>query len=220
MDEGLIGVKRSFPASKFLADIGPKKPAAPETARPSDRSTPEPLQLFAVADKNSPAQRVAAAHARGFTAGLGAAEEEWKARLDKQQEFHEKQLALERFTWASREGEQLAEQLASGLIALQTAIGDAVAEVLKPFLIGAIQARAVSDLMQAIEVVLQKDEGIALEIAGPEDLLQLLREKLSGKNIAILFAPGEGPEVRIVAGHTVMETQLQNWIAKIDESLR
>jgi hypothetical protein len=214
-------VKRSLPASRFLADVGPKKPGAQDAAKPGDRPAgPEPLQLFAVADRNSPAQRVAAAHARGFTAGMGAAEEEWQARLEQQQAFHEQQLALERVTWANREGDKLAEQLASGLIDLQTIIGDAVAEVLRPFLVGAVQRRAVSDLMQAIEIVLQKDEGIALEIAGPEDLLQLLREKLSGKNIAILFAPGEGPEVRIVAGHTVMETQLRSWVSKIDEALR
>jgi hypothetical protein len=195
-------VARQFPASRFLADVGPKKAGTPERepepAARTERSGPEPLQLFAVADRNSPQHRMIAAHARGFAEGMKAAEEEW----------------------ASREADKLAEQLTSGLQTLETTIGDAVAEVLKPFLVAAVQRRAVHDLMQAIEVVLQKDEGIALEIAGPEDLLHLLREKLSGKNIALLFAPGEGPEVRIVAGQTVMESQLRNWVAKIEESLR
>jgi hypothetical protein len=217
-------VARQFPASRFLADVGPKKAGTPERepepAARTERSGPEPLQLFAVADRNSPQHRMIAAHARGFAEGMKAAEEEWGARLEEQRAFHDQQLALERVTWASREADKLAEQLTSGLQTLETTIGDAVAEVLKPFLVAAVQRRAVHDLMQAIEVVLQKDEGIALEIAGPEDLLHLLREKLSGKNIALLFAPGEGPEVRIVAGQTVMESQLRNWVAKIEESLR
>jgi hypothetical protein len=214
-------VARQFPAAKFLADIGPKKAGSPEPKkRAEDDDGPEPLQLFAVADQNSPQRRIAAAHARGFMEGMGVAEEEWRAKLDEQAAFHEQKLALERLTWASREAETLAEQLAEGIRALETRIGDTVAELLRPFLVDAVRRRAVGDLVQAIERVLQKDEGVALEIAGPEDLLQLLREKLSGKNIALLFAPGEGPEVRIVAGQTVMETQLRSWVSKIEESLR
>jgi hypothetical protein len=213
-------VARSFPASRFLNDIGPKKTAGEEPAKADERSGPEPLQLFAVADRNSPAHRITAAHARGFAEGMAAAEEEWRIRLEEQQAFHEKQLALERVTWANREAERLTEQLTKGLQDLETAIGDAVADLLKPFLTAAVQRRAVNDLIQAIEIVLQKDEGVALEICGPEDLLQLLREKLSGKNIALLFSPGDGPEVRIIAGQTVMESQLQDWVSKIEESLR
>jgi hypothetical protein len=211
---------RPFPASKFLADVGPKKPSASEPVRRAERTGPEPLQLFAVADKNSPAHRIAAAHAQGFAEGMAAVEEEWSTKLEELRAFHEKQLALERVTWASREADKLVEQLTTGLQALEITIGNTVAELLKPFLIGSIQRRAVNDLIQAIETVLQKDEGVALEISGPEDLLQLLREKLSGKNIALLFSPGDGPEVRIVAGQTVMESQLQNWVSKIEESLR
>jgi hypothetical protein len=214
-------VARSFPASKFLTDVGPKKPGSGEAAKGGgDRSGPEPLQLFAVADRSSPAHRETAAHARGFSEGMAAAEEDWRARLEEQQAFHEKQLALERVTWANREADKLADQLAKGLQDLETTIGDAVADLLKPFLTAAVQQRAVNDLIQAIETVLQKDEGVALEICGPEDLLQLLRQKLSGKNIALLFSPGDGPEVRIIAGQTVMESQLQNWVSKIEESLR
>ena len=213
-------IARAFPASKFLSDFGPKKPGAPEPAQRADRSGPEPLQLFAVADKNSSQHRIAVAHARGLEEGRAASEAEWRVKLEELQDLHEKQFALERVTWVNREGDKLAEQLSAGLRALENTIGDAVAELLKPFLIDAVQRRAVADLIQAIETVLQKDEGVALEISGPEDLLQLLREKLSGKNIALLFAPGDGPEVRIVAGQTVMESQLQSWVAKIEESLR
>jgi hypothetical protein len=220
MDEGVNGVARPFPVSKFLIDVGPRKQDTPAPAKRADRSGPEPLQLYAVADKNSQQHRVAAAHARGLEEGRAAADADWQAKRDEQRAVHDKQLALERITWASREADKLAEQLSIGLRTLENTIGDTVAELLKPFLIGAVQQRAIAELMQAIETVLHKDEGVALEISGPEDIVQLLREKLSGKNIALSFVPGDGPEVRIVAGQTVMESQLQSWVSKIEESLR
>lgn len=212
---------RHVPAAKFIADLGPKKesprPAAPREER---QGGPEALQLFSVQDKNAPQNRAAAAHAEGFAAGQAAAEAEWRAKLDELREFHEKQLSVERLTWVSREADALTEQLADGLRQLETSIADTVAELLKPFLLDAVHSRAISDLLQAINTVLNKDEGVTLEIAGPEDLLRMLREKLSGKNIAILFTPGDGPEIRITVGQTALETQIRAWTARIEETLR
>lgn len=212
---------RHVPAARFIADIGPKKENGPPVVPKGERNDgPEALQLYSVQDKNAPQNRTAAAHAEGFAAGQAAAEAEWQARLDELREFHEKQLSVERLTWASREADVLAQQLADGLGKLETSIADTAAELLKPFLLGAVHARAVNDLLHAIDTVLAKDEGITLEIAGPEDLLRLLREKLSGKNIAILFTPGDGPEIRITAGQTALETQIGVWISRIEETLR
>jgi hypothetical protein len=212
---------RHVPAARFIADIGPKKEGAPPAPpREARQDGPEALQLYSVQDKNAPQNRTAAAHAEGFAAGQAAAEAEWRVQLDELREFHEKQLSVERLTWASREADVLAEQLAEGLDKLETSIADTVAELLKPFLLGAVQSRAINDLLNAIDTVLAKDEGITLEIAGPEDLLRMLREKLSGKNIAILFTPGDGPEIRITAGQTALETQIGAWVARIEETLR
>jgi hypothetical protein len=212
---------RPAPAAKFIADLGPKKakPAA-APARKEREDGPEELQLFTVQDKNAPQNRTAAAYAQGYAAGKADVEAEWSAKLAELRAFHEKQLSVERLTWAGREADTLARQLDEGLHKLETSIADTVAELLKPFLLKSVSERAITDLLQAIETILIKDQGVALEISGPEDLLQLLREKLSGKNIALLFTPSEALEVRIGAGQTALETQIQAWVAKIEESLR
>ncbi len=139
---------------------------------------------------------------------------------DEQRAYFEKQLGVERVTWASREAEALAAKIAVGLQEMETYIADTTAMLLKPFLTEAIRQRAVSDLVQTIGEVVFKNEGVALEIAGPEDLLQLLREKLSSRNMALLFTPSEGPEVRVVAGQTILETQLAAWLSRVEEALR
>src|SRR5688572_7485287 len=183
---------RHVSAAKFIADLSGKKQSARVVPPREERqSSPEALQLLSVQDKSTPQNRAAAAHAEGFAAGHAAAETEGRVKLDELREFHEKQLSVERLTWANREADALTEQLADGLRKLETSIADTVAELLKPFLLGAVHSRAINDLLQAINMVLTRDEGVTLEICGPEDLLRVLREKLSGKNIAIIFTPGD-----------------------------
>jgi hypothetical protein len=210
---------RHQPASRYIADLGPKK-ETPPAPRPDAPSGPEALQLFSVHDKNNPQQRLAAARQEGVEEGKAAGKAEFEARLKEQRAQFDQQLSLERVTWATREADRLAEQITAGLQEVEARIADAAAELLKPFLATAVHRRAIGELHKAIETILSKDEGITLEISGPSDLLQLLRERLSGKNMTLLFHPGEGPEVRIVAGQTTLETQLGAWAAKVEEALR
>jgi hypothetical protein len=209
---------RPFPASKFIADLGRPKDAKPAESEASQSA--QPLQLNAVQDKNSAEQRIAAARAQAYAEGQAAAMTQYQALLQEERDYYEKQLAVERLTWVSREAEKLTEQLAEGMSALETRIADILADLLKPFLIDAARRRAIGDMLQAIDTVLLKDQGVKLEISGPEDLQEVLREKLSGRNMSVEFVPGDGPEVRIIAGHTVLETQLAGWVAKVEEILR
>jgi len=212
---------RHQPAARYIADLGPKKEQSqPQPQGQQAPTGPEALQLFAVHDKSNPQQRIAMARQQGIEEGRAAAKVEFEARLKEQQAKYEQQLALERLTWATREADRMAEQIAAGLQELESRLADQTAELLKPFLASAVHSRAISELRKAIDVIVSKDEGVTLEVYGPEDLLQLLREKFSGKNMALVFHPGEGPEVRIVAGQTVLETQLGAWAAKVEEALR
>ena len=56
---------------------------------------------------------------------------------------------------------------------------------------------------------------MTLEIFGPEDLLQLIREKLRDRNVAALFSPGDDVDVRVVAGQTILETSLGVWMDQL-----
>jgi hypothetical protein len=237
----------AVPASRFIADLGAKKSAGqaqgqatgqeqrsganqggapakgagvPQLRVQEPNPAPENLQLFSVHGKNDPEQRVTAAYAKGLEEGRAEAQAQWSRKLDEQRAFHEKQLSVERLTWANREADKLAQQLETAVGRLKTEIADTAAELLRPFLIAAAHQRAMEGLVAALEQLLAKDEGVALEIAGPEDLLHLLRQRLSGKNMAVVFTPAEGPEVRATAGQTVLETQLGLWIAKVEEAYR
>ena len=210
---------RHQPASRYIADLGPKKDTSP-APRPDAPSGPEALQLFAVHDKSNPLQRIAAARQQGLEDGKAAGKAEFEAQLKELRAQFDHQIAIERLTWATREADGIAEQIAAGLLDVEARIADAAADLLKPFLAAAVHGRAINELQQAIGTILSKDEGVTLEISGPNDLLQLLRERLSGKNMTLQFHPGEGPEVRIVAGQTSLETQLGAWAAKVEEALR
>ena len=207
---------KTVPARKFIADLGRKAEPKPE----DNPAWAEPLQLHAVQDKNSPEQRIAAARAQAFEEGRASATEEFKAVFERERELYEKQLALERLAWVNREADQLSEQLTAGLSELETRIADTVSELLKPFLVGAVRRRVIDDLLRAIDTLVTSENGVTLEISGPEDLQQVLREKLEGKNIRLAFISGGGPELRIVAGQTVLETQLAGWMTKVEEVLR
>jgi flagellar biosynthesis/type III secretory pathway protein FliH len=209
---------RSFPASKFIADLARPKEEKPAENEAQQRA--QPLQLNAVQDKNTAEQRIAQARAQGYAEGQAAAMSQYQALLQEERDYYEKQLAVERLTWVSREADKLTEQLSEGLSALETRIADILADLLRPLLIDAARRRALGDLLQAIDTVLLKDQAVQLEISGPEDLQEVLREKLSGRNLSIRFIPGEGPEVRVIAGHTVLETQLAAWVSKVEEILR
>ena len=209
---------RPAPASKFIADLG-----RPKEERPAESETPQgaqPLQLSTVQDKNSAEQRIAAARVQAYAEGQAAAMTQYQALLKDEREYYEKQLALERLTWVNREAERLTEQLGEGLNALETRIADILADLLRPLLIDAARRRAIGDLLLAVDTVLLKDQAVKLEISGPEDLQEVLREKLSGRAMSVQFVPRDAPELRVIAGHTVLETQLAGWVAKIEEILR
>ena len=50
------------------------------------------------------------------------------------------------------------------------------------------------------------------------DVLDALREQLSGKTTAVTYTPSDDCDVRIVAGQATLETRLKDWMAKLDEA--
>ncbi len=196
-------------AAKFITELG----AATDTEQ-QPHSWPTHKQAV-----NTAASRAAGgmgdAYERGVMAGKAAALAEIETRLEAERVYYAQQLALERFTWANREAEKLAEQFIAGIAAIETDVVNATARILKPFLTESIHRQAIDGLVEALEVLIGKNQGITLEIFGPEDLLQLIREKLSDRNVAALFSPAEGVDVRVVAGHTILETSLEGWMAQL-----
>jgi hypothetical protein len=213
-------MRQPMPAAKFITDLGRKAEGASALVGGQEQTGLQALRLSSVRDGNTPEQRIARVRAEALAEAQAGALAEYEVKFEEQRAQFDQQLALERVTWASREADRLAELLTDGLAELERRIADSVAELLQPILVDATRRRAIDDLGRAIETLLVKDESVALEITGPEDLLQLLRQRMSGKNIALLFSPNDSPEVTVLARQTVLETQLAAWAATVEEALR
>jgi len=200
----------ALPVASYLIDFGRDGDfAAAATALRGRQAAPD-----------ADAARIEAAHASGFESGKAAGRAELERKLEEQKAGHEAQLARARRTWASEEGSKLAEQLSGGLREVETAIADAAARILHPFLAAAVREQAIASLRAELEVLLQKDAGIQIGVSGPEDLLHAVRAQLAGRTEAVTYLPGEGIDVRVSVGRTVIETRLKTWLEKIQEAMR
>jgi hypothetical protein len=200
------------PAARFIPTFD--QAATPKAAQPSGGAD---RPMFSKLSNKPPAARTEDTYSRGYAAGRATALAELEDKLRKQESYYADQLELERYTWANREAEVLAATIADGLKAIEENLTAITARILRPFLGRAATDRAIDELTSTLEVLLGSDEGVTLEISGPEDLLQLIRDKLSSRNVAVLFSPNEASDVRVVAGPTVIETSIGQWVQRVEE---
>jgi hypothetical protein len=198
-------------ASKFIAEFADEgKPKEAPYLWPTQK------QVFKAPPASArTAPRTDDAYERGLAAGKAAALAEIDTKLEAERVYYAQQLELERFTWANREAEKLAEMFATAIQEIETNIANVTARILKPYLAESAHRQAIAELFEALETLIGKDQGVTLEISGPEDLLQLIREKLRDRNVAALFSPAHNVDVRVVAGQTILETSLGAWMDKL-----
>lgn len=184
------------------------KAAAPAPEREAPR--PDPTPRITAEDL----ERAVAFARREAAAALAAANEAAaQTRIQDQAEF-DARLADARAAWAVEEGNVLAVQIREAIGDLEHRIGDTVAHVLTPFLDSEIRAKAVTDLCALVRTRLGGAPGAAVRISGPPDLLEAMRAGL-GERPGLAFAQEEGPEIRVVADDTLMETQLAAWSERL-----
>lgn len=166
------------------------------------------------------AVKVQEAYAQGLEAGKVAGLALMEAKLDEERASLSRQLASERQAWVAREADTLAARLAAGLQDLEARIADSAARALAPILHRDFCDRAIADLRAELDVLLTKDPELRISVTGPEDLLQSLRERLTGKDCTVTYSVGAEPDLRISAGETVLETRIAAWAAKVAEAVR
>ena len=203
-----------MPAARFIPEFGAETAKPPKSHEKANLGFDEP-RFEAVSQRTT--SDADDAYQRGFAAGKAEALKEVENRLEEQRDYHNQQLTLERFTWAKRESDKLSDGIADGLKEIEARISGIVARILRPFIADSIHGQAISELISALEALLGTNEGVTLEISGPEDLLQLLREKLRSRNVSVVFKPGKDMDVRVVAGQTVLETCLGTWMKRVEE---
>lgn len=202
----------AVPVSPYLADFGPGSDLAAGIATALGARKASNAELAAAA--------VEKARAEGQESGRAAARAELERKLTEQKAAHEAELARARLAWISQESSKLAERVTLGLRDVETKIADAVSRILHPLLAEQIRQRAIESLRAELDVLLRSGAGVTLQVSGPADLLDGLREQLAGRVESVAFVPGESVDVRISSGDTVLETRLGAWLDGIREATR
>ena len=104
---------------------------------------------------------------------------------------------------------------------LETNIASSVARILQPFLIDAVRDKAVAALVEQIAALTCSSPVPMFKIAGPSDLLDLVRAQLDkAHRTGIEYQVADSFEIRVVADQTVIETQISVWTARLKEARR
>jgi hypothetical protein len=125
-------------------------------------------------------------------------------------------LAAERENWAREESETLCEKIQAAFVAVESNIAGCVARILRPIVVDTARPKIVDVLSETVGVLMRGQRCPMLSISGPEDLLTALRERLSHFSATFEYALNEAVDVQIIAGETVIESQLSAFAACID----
>lgn len=199
----------AVPAARYLADFsidGDRRPPHPASASAENGATA--------------AKQIDEAFARGIDDGRAAAESEFEVKLEEQRAQFAEQLAAARQEWATGAGEELANLFLAAVQELEKRVAETTARILKPFLAAELHRQAVAELQANLNMLMATDQGVSLDISGPADVLEVLRQQLSGKTASVTYTPSDDCDVRIVAGPATLETCLKSWMAKFDEVTR
>lgn len=203
-----------LPLAQYLARFGlNQEPQAAEdfSAGGSWPELPEaPLNADAAAD------RLEAAREEAFAEGFAAGRELMEQELAKAHAGQEAQLAAERKRWVNEEGERLAGEFIAAFSKIELELADSIERVLWPFICDALREKILQSFREHITLLLRCASPPLIVIQGPEDLVSSLRERLSGHTASIEFSSAPAIEVQAVTGHTMIETQLAAWMARIE----
>jgi len=205
----------AHPVSRYLVNFGAEEalpvPEQFETVlQPLSSKEEDPFETLEA--------QIQAAREEGRIEARAAAQALIEAKIAEQKLEYEKRIAQERHSWVEEEGAKFGLSLTSAVTQLQEQIAECVDAVLRPFLIETLRRQMINELISTVSVILASDEVPAIEISGAADLIAILQEKLSTASASISYLPNDKIDVRIVAHHTIIETQLRAWIERFELS--
>ncbi len=151
---------------------------------------------------------------KGLAEGMEKAREACEAAIARKEEDCKYRLDQARQTWAEIQAAVLAQQTAAAIENLKNEIGDVVARILRPLVERRLVEEALAKLAIEIGKLISDDDAIRLKICGPSDLVSQLSTQIPS-NIAVTTIAGDYPEVTVFANKTMIETRLNEWLARI-----
>src|SRR4029079_13163498 len=147
--------------------------------------------------------------------GLG----EKDAKLAEERVRSAVRLGEERAKWSDQQAVVMVNGFAAACRELETSVARSVAHILQPFLLDAVRDKAVAALFQQIAALTFNSPVPVFRIAGPADLLDLVKAQLDATGrTGIDYQVAEAAEVRVVADQTVIETQSSAWTVRLKEA--
>ncbi|MFC1460414.1 hypothetical protein ACETIH_27630 [Microvirga arabica] len=133
---------------------------------------------------------------------------------------YEEELASQRVIWVEQQAGLLSTLIVESIARMEAVLSDRVANIMKPFVAEAFRQQSIVEFKEALATLLLGDETGPMRIAGPEDLLLVLKENLGPHGGAIEFLPGDHVEVSVTARDTTVQTQLQAWSHRLEQVLK
>ncbi len=204
-----------LPLAHYLSDFT-ELSAAGGTGAPAIGPRPEAV----AADRQDGfEERIGDARREAWNEGYAAAEAEMTRRMELEREAHAAALAAARARWAEEEGEALRAALTAGLGQLRAGIEEGLGRALRGVLEEGVRRRAVAAVSEALAVLIEHRGRDLVKVSGSEDLLAAIRRDLGAVGTAVVFEPGAGPEVRVVADQTLIETELAAALSRLAEAV-
>jgi hypothetical protein len=216
--------RREQSAASAAHEAAPKEalswPPRPRKADGAARPRVSPLLPQDEAEKPdlrvSTSQRIEQGRLLAFEDGREAARRELEVERERMRDTLAADVAQERKKWAEEEAALLAAAHRAAFEDFETRCAQAVANILRPFMIPLAINRVTGALVENLETLFASRTRALFEISGPADLLDALRDKFADRGAAIAFKPDETIDVRVRLDDTIIETQLEAWMTALD----
>jgi hypothetical protein len=162
-----------------------------------------------------PADGPAEAEARGRREARVEAEAEFAETRAADLAAYEQRLADKEREFAEATADAIADRLVAGLAEIEEHLAGHVADALSRFLDTAIRNRAVGELAETVSALLASGVGTRVRVAGPEQLISRLRQRLVTRGESIAYAANEAADVTVALDDTIVETRIGAWIERL-----
>jgi hypothetical protein len=208
-------------SSPGLAAGPPKKaPVKAPALKAAPTSAPEPA-----ADVLS--SRLQESYQQGVAEGRSQERHEIDRQTAELSIDFERRLEEARSGFSNALAGQVADEVRNGIERARLEISTHVATALLPILRAGVTRAAITSFVAELGEMVELTEGIAIDVACPRELVELVREALGeamGRRGAppgsVRCLPGDTIEVRVKVNDTVIETRLADWLSRLDGVLR
>jgi hypothetical protein len=188
----------------------------PDENRHAPRMAPQ--KRTQAMDTEIATEKLRDAFERGRETGKLEAEQTFAARFAEEKRMFDQQLKTLRENWTEDQAERISRHMTDALAEIETRLAGSVAKVLEPFLADAVKQKAVGDFSAAVRQALKDNPEPALQMTGPQDLLDAIAAQLGPLAKTIEFSASQSCTVSARLGPTVFETELAHWLTALKEA--